>query len=131
MSNKYSQKLLNTAKKSTANAIKAVSKREIQKIAGTTGDLIGNTIADKVTSVSKNILGKVKSEIKIRKGRYMSPEKDNKLLMNLCWYNNMIMEYQKITNLLETTSNQPSKFRRKNWIEIGNWKLDWSVKRIV
>ena len=84
MSNKYSQKLLNTAKISTANAIKAVSKREIQKIAGTTGDLIGNTIADKVTSVSKNILGKVKSEIKIRKGRYMSPEKDNKLLMNLC-----------------------------------------------
>ena len=36
----------------------------------------------------------------------------------------MIMEYQKITNLLDTTSNQPSKFRTKNWIEIGNWKLD-------
>ena len=84
MSNKYSQKLLNTAKKSTANAIKALLKREIQKIAGTTGDLIGNTIADKVTNVSKNILVKVKSEIKIRKGRYISPEKDNKLLMNLC-----------------------------------------------
>ena len=84
MSNKYSQNLLNTAEKSTANAIKAVSKREIQKIAETTGDLIGNTIADKVTSVSKNILVKVKSEIKIRKGRYISPEKDNKLLMNLC-----------------------------------------------
>ena len=84
MSNKYSQKLLNTAKKSMANAIKAVSKRENQKIAGATGDLIGNTIADKVTSVSKNILGEVKSEIKIRKGRYISPEKDKKLLMNLC-----------------------------------------------
>ena len=28
------------------------------------------------------------------------------------------MEYQKITNLLDNTSNQPSKFRTKNWVEI-------------
>ena len=28
------------------------------------------------------------------------------------------MEYQKIRNLLDNTSNQPSKFRTKNWIEI-------------
>ena len=28
------------------------------------------------------------------------------------------MEYQKIANLLDNTSNQPSKFRTKNWIEI-------------
>ena len=27
------------------------------------------------------------------------------------------MEYQKIINLLNNASNQPSKFRRKNWIE--------------
>ena len=30
------------------------------------------------------------------------------------------MEYQKITNLLENASNQPSKFRTKNWVEINN-----------
>ena len=30
------------------------------------------------------------------------------------------MEYQKIINLLDNTSNQPSKFRTKNWIEINN-----------
>ena len=30
------------------------------------------------------------------------------------------MEYQKIRNLLENTSNQPSKFRTKNWIEIND-----------
>ena len=30
------------------------------------------------------------------------------------------MEYQKITNLIEDTSNQPSKFRTKNWIEIND-----------
>ena len=26
------------------------------------------------------------------------------------------MEYQKIINLLDNTSNQPSKFRTKNWV---------------
>ena len=29
------------------------------------------------------------------------------------------MEYQKITNLLEYASNQASKFRTKNWVEIN------------
>ena len=29
------------------------------------------------------------------------------------------MEYQKITNLLDNASNQPSKFRTKNWVEIN------------
>ena len=28
------------------------------------------------------------------------------------------MEYQKIANLLECTSNNPSKFRTRNWVEI-------------
>ena len=30
------------------------------------------------------------------------------------------MEYQKIINLLDNTSNQPSKFRRKSWVEIND-----------
>ena len=30
------------------------------------------------------------------------------------------MEYQKIINLLDNTSNKPSKFRTKNWIEIND-----------
>ena len=30
------------------------------------------------------------------------------------------MEYQKIVNLLDSASNQPSKFRTKNWIEIND-----------
>ena len=50
MSNKYSQKLLDTAKKFTTDAIKTASKRVIQKTAEATGDLIGNKIADKITS---------------------------------------------------------------------------------
>ena len=35
------------------DAIKTPSKREIQKAAEETGDLFGNKIADKITSVSK------------------------------------------------------------------------------
>ena len=30
------------------------------------------------------------------------------------------MEYQKIINLLDNASNQPSKFRTKNWVEISD-----------
>ena len=30
------------------------------------------------------------------------------------------MEYQKIANLIDDASNQPSKFRTKNWVEINN-----------
>ena len=53
LSNKYGQKILDSAKKSRTDAIKTASKRPIQKTAETTGDLIGNKIADKITSVSK------------------------------------------------------------------------------
>ena len=47
LSNKYGQKLLDSAKKSTTDAIKTASKREIQKTAKATGDLTGNKIAEK------------------------------------------------------------------------------------
>ena len=53
MSNKYGKKLFGTAKKSATDPVKTVSKKAIQKTAEATGDLIGNTIADKRTSVSK------------------------------------------------------------------------------
>ena len=53
LSNKYGQKLLDSAKKSTPDAIKTTSRRAIQKTAEATGDLIGKKIADKITSVSK------------------------------------------------------------------------------
>ena len=53
LNNKYGQKPLDIAKKSTADAIKTASKRAIQKTAEATGDLIGNKIADKITTASK------------------------------------------------------------------------------
>ena len=30
------------------------------------------------------------------------------------------MEYQKISNLLDSASNQPSQFRTRNWVEIND-----------
>ena len=48
LSSKYGQKLLDSAKKSTTDAIKTILKRAIQKTAEATGDLIGNEIADNI-----------------------------------------------------------------------------------
>ena len=65
---KYSQKLLDSAKKSTTDAIKTASKRTNQKIAEATGDLISNKTADKITSISKQLHSKVdENEIEIPK----------------------------------------------------------------
>ena len=35
-------------------------------------------------------------------------------------HNNLMMEYQKIANLLNNELNQPSKFRTINWVEIND-----------
>ena len=88
LSNKYGQKLLDSAKKSTTDAIKTASKRAIQKTAEATGDLIGNKIADKITSFSKkpsrhsqNNDANKDIELPKKKDIYLE-KKDNKLLMN-------------------------------------------------
>ena len=51
LSNKYGQKLLDSTKISATDAMKTASKRAIQKTAEETGYLIGNKIADKMTSI--------------------------------------------------------------------------------
>ena len=78
MSNKCSQKHVDTAKKSATDVIKTASKRGIQKPAEATGDLVGNKIADKITSASKKShndeiqSNEVNNEIP--KERYISPK---------------------------------------------------------
>ena len=87
MSNKYSQKLVDTAKRSATDAIKTASKRSIQKTAEATGDLVGNKIADKITSASKKSLKKPYDEEsssnevnnEIPKERYISPKERQKI----------------------------------------------------
>ena len=53
LSSIYSQKLLDSAEKSTTDVIKTAWERAIQKAAKATGDLIVNKSADKITSLSK------------------------------------------------------------------------------
>ena len=55
LNDKYSQKLIDHAKKSTTGAFKTTSKRAIQKTVKATGDLVGNKISDKITKVSKTL----------------------------------------------------------------------------
>ena len=79
VSNEYSQKPLHSAKTSTADAIKTASEGTVPKSPGTTGDLIGNKIANKITSASKSF-EKLHSqnnlyETDLTKERYISPER--------------------------------------------------------
>ena len=53
MRNKYSQKILDSAKKFGADSIKTASERAIYKAAEQTDNLIGDRITDEITSVSK------------------------------------------------------------------------------
>ena len=91
-SNKYGQKLLDIAEKSTTDAIKTASKRENQKTAGATGDLIGNKTDDKITSISKkkptkelpnDETKKEDVEIATPKKRYISPEERKQIIEEL------------------------------------------------
>ena len=55
-SGKYSQILLDSVKKSTADAIETAPKRVIQKAVEAAGDLIGNKIDDKITKPHHKIV---------------------------------------------------------------------------
>ena len=85
-SNIYGQKLLDTTKKSTANAIKTALKRAIRKTAEATGDLICNKIADKITKKSTKKLPKDETEdveITTHKIRYISLEERQQIINEL------------------------------------------------
>ena len=95
LSNKYSQKLVDSPIKSGAtklatDAIKTVSKRAIQKTLEACGDLIGNKIADKITSVSKKSKVLPETELpsneannEIPKERYISPKETQQIIDGL------------------------------------------------
>ena len=87
LSNKYGKKIIDTAEKSTTDATKTASKRAIQKTSEATGYLIGNKIADKITSISKKPVEELPTtdedaELTIHKKDTYHLKKDNKLLMN-------------------------------------------------
>ena len=88
LSNKYSQKIIDTAKKSTTDAIKTASQRAIQKTAEATGDLVNNKMADKITSISKKSTKNLPPidedlELSTRKKRYISLEERRQIINEL------------------------------------------------
>ena len=78
--NKNGKKLMDTATKIGMDAAKIASKRVVQKTAAATGDLIGNKIADKITSI-----GKPKKKEKTNKADeiYIPPEKRQQIIDEL------------------------------------------------
>ena len=110
LSNKYGQNLLDSAKKSTTNAIKTASRKKPK-----------NYWWIKISTRKRCIFLKIIDELRLAvKERYISPEKSQQIIdeLRLVWqYNNNGIS--KIENLLDKTSNQPSKFRTKNWVEIN------------
>ena len=97
LSNKYGQKVFDSAKKSTTDALKTTSKRAIQKTAEPTGDLTANKIPDEITSASKkksttelhskelhnNDETEEDVEIATPKERYISPEERKQIIEEL------------------------------------------------
>ena len=86
VSNKYGEKLSDTAKISSANALKIVGQRAIQKTAAASGDLVGNFIADKIASISKRPATEPHSNVvsnEIPKERYISPQERQKIIHEL------------------------------------------------
>ena len=62
----YSQKRLDHTKQSATDAFKTASKRAIQKTAETTGDLVCNKIANKITSVPENSQQIIQKQLQMR-----------------------------------------------------------------
>ena len=62
LNDKYGQKLVDTAEKSATDELKIAGKRVIQKTAEATGELVGNTIANKITSISKKLASEIPKE---------------------------------------------------------------------
>ena len=121
---------MDTANKSGIDAAKTESKRVAQKTAEATGDLIGNKIADEITLIDKPKEKGTKKKQKTE-GIYIPPEKKNKLLMILDYFECSFIEYkfyflcikiefEKNVNFLDITSNNKDlpKFVTKKWIEI-------------
>ena len=107
---------MDTTTKTEIDAAKTACKRVVQKTAEATGDLIGIKIADKITSV-----GKTKSKEKENESQeiYIPPEKRQRIIDDLRLAQHHIkMEYQKITNLLDTTPDNVPRFITKKWIEV-------------
>ena len=79
---RYGKKLMDTATKTGIDATETPSKMVVQKIAEATGDLIGNKIADQITSVGKSKSKEKEKEKMMKQKRFIFDQKRaSKLLM--------------------------------------------------
>ena len=83
---KYGNKLMDTTTKTGNDFVKTASKRVVQKTAESTGDLIGNKIADKVTSIDKPKNKTEKDKMNVMEEteeNYITPEKRKQIINDL------------------------------------------------
>ena len=84
---KYGKKLTDTAIKTGKDFDMPAGKKIVHKSAEATGDLIGNKIADKITSVSKKPhdeeIQSIEVNNEIPKERYISPKKRQQIIDEL------------------------------------------------
>ena len=71
---------MDTATKTGIDVVKTASKRVVQKTTEATGDLIGNEIADKITSLGKT---RSKGKKEERQETYLSPENRQQIIDDL------------------------------------------------
>ena len=110
---------MGTGTKGRIDAAKTVSIRLVQKTAKAAGDLVGNTIADKITSAGKTKKEKKKwKQMKQKKCTYQPTKAANYSFFNMFQLYNIKMEYQKLTNLLGNIPDKESKFVTKKWVEV-------------
>ena len=86
LSNKYGQKLADSANKTATDALKTAGKRAIQKAAEASGVLVDSFIADKITSISKKPISEPHSNAvsnEIPKERYIYPQERQKIIDEL------------------------------------------------
>ena len=107
-----------TATKTGIVAAKTASKRDVEKTAEVTGGLVGNKIADKIKSA-----GKSKEDDKKIRRNFHSTRKKTTQIDELKLFQHLIqMEFQKLVNLLDTTSDDKNspRFITKKWTEFND-----------
>ena len=77
---KYGKKLIDTAIKTGVDAAKTASKRVCPVIAEATGDLIGNKLADKITSAGKSNNKEKEDKTNEIEKVYIPPEKRQQII---------------------------------------------------
>ena len=80
---KYGKKTIHATKKQGSKFAKTAGKRIVQKSAEATGDLIGNKIADKITSLGKSKNKEKENQINEPQEIIIPPEKRQQIINDL------------------------------------------------